>query len=173
VIEARRRLSRTRSRLRRSFKFVLRYDGSIRVWNGTKNVTFPTGADVMSVALSADGEAIISGGLNEVVEVRDIKSGRVIKTISDGVDGFVYAVAALPGGKTILSAGAYGRVQLWDLASGDLIRAFNGTSLYAKAVAVTPDGSTFVVGDDSDHGIRVFRCKARGEWPARLCSMWQ
>jgi WD40 repeat protein len=138
------------------------------VWTDTTNATFATEAEILSVAFSLDGDSVITGDVAKAVTVRDIKSGRVVRTMSEEADGFVYAVAALPDGKTIVSTDAYGRVQLWDLASGDLIRTFKGPETFATAVAVAPDGNTFVVGDDSGT-ISVYNCKASGEWPAQLC----
>jgi WD40 repeat protein len=107
------------------------------------------------------------------VEIREIESGRVVKAMSPLAAGWVKAIAVLPDGNTIVSTASTeteSTIQLWDVASGNLIRTFNEPTKWGflRTVAVTPDGDTFVVGCD-DGTISVFRCKASGERPSRLC----
>jgi WD40 repeat protein len=77
--------------------------------------------DVYAVALTPDGQHIISGSRDGSVKVWDVALRSLVSTFNatpvDGLRHFegVLAVAAMPDGQRILSGDADGRVRLWPL----------------------------------------------------------
>jgi len=76
-----------------------------------------------SVAFSADGSLIISGTRYEQVELLDVRSGRLIRSLSGHV-GSVRAVTFLGGSDQILSGGQDKTLRVWETRTGRLVRAF-------------------------------------------------
>jgi sterol desaturase/sphingolipid hydroxylase (fatty acid hydroxylase superfamily) len=68
---------------------------------------------VRSVAVSADGQWIVSGSFDKTVKVWDVRSGRETRTIT-GHTSHVLAVGVSADGSRIVSAGADGTVKVWD-----------------------------------------------------------
>ena len=60
----------------------------------------------------------------------------------------VRAVAVTPDGRRALSASDDHTVKVWDLVRGEVVASLRGETRM-ESCAVSPDGSTFVVGDRS------------------------
>jgi hypothetical protein len=70
---------------------------------------------VLSVAFAPDGRWVAAGDRAGVVQVWEIKGGRVFQTLQ-GHQGAVHALAFDRSGASLLTAGADGTVRLWDVA---------------------------------------------------------
>jgi WD40 repeat protein len=68
---------------------------------------------VKSVACSPDGNRLISGGLDQTVQMWDVMSGEEMGSIQ-AHSGGVLAVCFSPDGRTVLSAGADHLLRLWE-----------------------------------------------------------
>jgi WD40 repeat protein len=108
---------------------------------------------VMAVAISPDGQHIVSGGSDGTVRVWDLASGRLERT-PEGHTGKVEAVAVTADGR-IVSGGDDHTVRVWHLASGHLERTLKRHTGRVVAVAVTADGQHIVSGSD-DGTVRVW-----------------
>jgi eukaryotic-like serine/threonine-protein kinase len=98
-------------------------------------------AAVTAVALSVDGQTLVSGSEDRTIRVWDMRSGN--SRPLQGHANTVYAVALSPDGKTIASGSADKTVRFWDLATGTLIRTLSepgGHRDAVQAIAYSPDG---------------------------------
>src|SRR5689334_13818425 len=72
---------------------------------------------VASVAFTADGTTLASGGCDGMVKLWDVKTGKELATLQGGGGDHVYAVAFSPDSKTLAVGRQTGPVELWDVAS--------------------------------------------------------
>jgi hypothetical protein len=102
-------------------------------------------AKVHSVAFSPDGQLLASGSSDTTIKLRDVATGREIRTFS-GHTGEVTGVVFSPDG-TLLASGSLDKtVKLWDVATGREIRTFSGHSSVVGSIAFAPDGTTLASG---------------------------
>ncbi|MFM6728217.1 MAG: trypsin-like peptidase domain-containing protein, partial [Dolichospermum sp.] len=122
--------------------------------------------DVTSVAISADGQTLVSGSGDNTIKIWNLGTGQLIRTLS-GHSAGVWSVAISPDGRTLASlySGSItsrGVVEhiigIWNLATGELIHTL---SSYSKGVAISPDGNTLA--SDSYDGAITIRNLATGE----------
>jgi WD40 repeat protein len=102
---------------------------------------------VTAVAVSPDGRAIVSGGLDLTINLWDDTNGRRLRTLN-GHSEYVKAVAFSPDGRTIVSGSKDKTLKLWDVASGRELRTLSGHTSAVNAVAFSPDGRTIVSSGD-------------------------
>ncbi len=99
---------------------------------------------VRSVAFSADGKTLVSGGDDGVIRLWDPATGRAIKTIRP--DHTVFAVAVAPDGR-IAAACVDRAARLWD-ADSALIETLKSDD-WLTAIAFAPDGRLAYGGDSA------------------------
>ncbi|MGY1761042.1 caspase family protein [Geodermatophilus sp. SYSU D00779] len=109
---------------------------------------------VEAVAVTPDGEQIVSGSNDDTMRVWDLATGETLQTLT-GHTGSVRAVAVTPDGEQIVSGGSDGTVRVWDLATGETLQTLTGHTEGVEAVAVTPGGQQIVSGG-SDGTVRVW-----------------
>jgi len=78
--------------------------------------------DVWSVAISTDGQTIVSGGDDGTVKMWN-RLGQQIAEPFKGHQGFVSSVAISTDGQTILSGGDDGTVRMWDIKFDTWLKA--------------------------------------------------
>ncbi len=133
-------------------------DKTVRVWNlhsGELLRTFKGHKDwVRSVAISPDGNTIISGSDDKTIKVWNLQTGALLHTLARH-EGFVISVAISPDGNTIISGSRDKTVRVWSLHSGELLNTLTGHEGFVR-VAISPDGQTLVSGGGSDKTVRVW-----------------
>ncbi|HEY9850266.1 MAG TPA: WD40 repeat domain-containing protein [Leptolyngbyaceae cyanobacterium] len=67
-----------------------------------------------TVAISPNGQILISGGSDRVITVRSLYSGKIIRTFSGHTDG-IKSIAITPSGQTIISASWDNTIKIWNL----------------------------------------------------------
>jgi WD40 repeat protein len=101
--------------------------------------------EISSLALSADGSTVVTGGWDGNLTVWDARSGEVRASFTGDPDG-VETVAISPDGERIAMHGA--RLRLWDATGGEQgeARSLGEEWFGAIPLAFSPDGSTLVSG---------------------------
>ncbi len=98
---------------------------------------------VTSVAFSPDGKSVLTGGLNRIVRIWDVVTGRPIgqPLIHPEV---VKAMAFSPDAKIIVTGCVDGTARSWDAATGQPIVHPIAHKVEVRSVAFSPDGKTIL-----------------------------
>ena len=105
------------------------------------------------VAVTPDGEKIVSASRDGMVKVWDIETGQVSLTLA-GHNDAVTSVKVTPDGKKIVSSGWDRTVKVWDIETGQASLTLAHNSVVSN-VAVTPDGKKIVSASD-DRMVKVW-----------------
>ncbi|MBE9034388.1 nSTAND1 domain-containing NTPase [aff. Roholtiella sp. LEGE 12411] len=100
---------------------------------------------VNSVAISADGQTIVSGGRDGTVRLWN-RQGFPLAEPLRGHKGYVRSVAISADGQTIVSGGSDGTVRLWNHQGLLLAKSLRGHEHVVSFVAISADGQTIVSG---------------------------
>lgn len=123
-------------------------DRSARLWDlGTgKELRRFVGHEekVESAALSVDGQRLMTAAADHTVRFWNLQSGQLLDVLKSQSAGA--AVAIDPRFQLLVQAGWDGRVELLDARTGELLERLDAHRSMAMAVALSPDGSTFVSG---------------------------
>ena len=116
---------------------------------------------VHSVAYSANGHLLASGGEDGAALVWDTVTGREFRMLKLD-SGVVSAVSLSPDG-TLLAAGAHdGTVVIWETATGRMLHVLKGHSGPVNSVSFTANGRTIASGS-ADHSIKLWDAAAGSE----------
>jgi len=111
---------------------------------------------VTSLAVSPDGNTVLSGSDDGVVRLWNIENGREVGTFRGHTDA-VTSVAFSPDGRLALSAGLEGSTRLWDIASGRKVRTFAGAGSESNTAALfAPDGRSILSEACSKKGLALW-----------------
>jgi WD40 repeat protein len=83
------------------------------------------------VAISADGQTIVSGGADGTVRVWDAISGEQLEVLR-GHTGTVWSVALSADGQHVVSGGFDGTVKVWDPRSSAALRTVQPERRYER-----------------------------------------
>jgi tricorn protease-like protein len=126
------------------------HDHTIIIWDlatgELRNTLTVTGDSYhsLSVAISPDGQTIVSGSYDKTIKIWDLATGKLLRTLT-GHSGGVNSVAISPDGQTIVSGSGDNTIKIWNLATGKLLRTLTGHD-YVYSVAISPDGQEIVSG---------------------------
>jgi WD40 repeat protein/tRNA A-37 threonylcarbamoyl transferase component Bud32 len=115
---------------------------------------------VTAVALGADGDTAISGGLDDTIRVWRCSTGELLNTLR-GHTKAVNCLTVSPDGKTLVSGGDDATIRVWNLKTGALLMTLSGHARDVSTVAISADGK-IVVSGSSDRTIRLWNL-ARGD----------
>lgn len=96
---------------------------------------------VNAVAISPDGQTIVSGSWDGTIQFWDLEGNSIVEPFR-GHQGDVTSVAFSPDGEVIASGGGDSTVRLWNLAGNSLGRPFWGHQGDVTSVVFSPDGQT-------------------------------
>lgn len=146
------------------------YDGSL-TWNRLRDGNLLRVVEqahhgwVRDLALTADGERLVSVGNDMLVKVCDARDGKVIHTLAghapltpQGYVSALYTVAVSPDGRMAASGDRAGEVRIWDIEQGKLIHQWRSAEFYTfdpekrdrsiggiRRLRFSPDGATLAI----------------------------
>jgi WD40 repeat protein/predicted Ser/Thr protein kinase len=109
---------------------------------------------VWSVALSQDGQTLVSGSQDDTIKVWNPTTGELSRTINAQA-GSVRAVSLSADGKTLAAGNGDNSIKVWDLPTGKLRYTLSGHTGSVWSVALSRDGKTLVSGSQ-DNSIKVW-----------------
>ena len=111
-------------------------------------------AQVLCVALTADGRRAVSGSADHTLKVWDLESGEELRTL-EGHHDWVRSVALTADGRRAISGSDDQTLKVWDLESGQALRTLRGHSGWVRSVVLTGDGWRAVSASD-DRTLKVW-----------------
>ena len=109
---------------------------------------------VNSLAISPDGQLLISGSVDKSVNIWNLPQGKIIHSMKGHINE-VWTVAISPDGNTAASGSGDSTIKLWDLATGTLKKEFSSQSGWVVSLVFSPDGKMLVSGG-ADSTIKVW-----------------
>ncbi|MET0395446.1 MAG: NB-ARC domain-containing protein [Longimicrobiaceae bacterium] len=109
-----------------------------------------------ALAITPDGQRIVSGAYDKTLKVWDLESGREVHSL-EGHTHAVQAVAVTPNGRYAVSD-----LKVWDLERGRNVRDLKGYTGEITALAITPDGR-HAVSSCKDKKLRVWNLESGRE----------
>jgi WD40 repeat protein/uncharacterized caspase-like protein len=110
---------------------------------------------VWSLAFSPDSQILASCASDRAIKLWDLKTGELIRAISDAHAGAIWSVAIDPSGDKLISGSSDRTIKVWDLSTGQLIRTLGGHTDTVRIVAVSPDDK-YIISGSSDRTIKVW-----------------
>jgi WD40 repeat protein len=92
------------------------------------------------VAISLDGQRLVSGSSDKTVKVWDAQKGQEVRSLR-GHTGKVKSVSFSPDGKRISGKDSTGKVLTWSATTGQLLPEAEPVPVPQQAEATSPDGS--------------------------------
>jgi WD40 repeat protein len=134
--------------------------GAAKAEDALRTLTGHTGF-VRTVAVTPDGQTIVSGSDDYAVKLWRLSDGLLLRTLT-GFTKTALSVGVTPDGQMVVS-GSYQEIRVWRSSDGTLVRRLPvvdsgdaGHVDWVSSVAITPDGQTIVSGS-YDNTIKVWR----------------
>jgi WD40 repeat protein len=107
-----------------------------------------------SVALSLDGNTLVSGDIGNVTKIWDLTTEKEVRILSGGSG----QVSFSPDGKALLVVSIHDTITLWNLASGQIIHQIKPAtnSLFGFVSAAVSHDSTIIIGGDSNGTVKIW-----------------
>ncbi|BBD70346.1 WD-40 repeat-containing protein [Nostoc commune NIES-4072] len=115
---------------------------------------------VFSLVISPDGKTLACGSQNRGINVWDLQTEQIIRTISGHSNYLVQALAISADGKTLVSGSNDATIKVRNFETGKLIHRFKKHSDGVESVAISPDGQTIVSGS-KDKTIKVWKLQTK------------
>ena len=109
---------------------------------------------IRSIAISPDGQTVVSGSWDNTIKVWDWVNGSLQGTLATQSDK-IFAVAITPDGQTVISGGADGTINIWDLATESLKNTLTDHTNAVYSIAISRDGQTVISGS-ADGTIKIW-----------------
>jgi len=113
---------------------------------------------VRSVAVSPDGQTLVSTQNDRTIKVWNLHTGELLRTLrghSTAMFTYIPTIAISPDGQTIASGSDDKTIKVWNLHTGELLRTLTGHSGSVRSVAIGPDGQT-IASSSHDETIKVW-----------------
>jgi sugar lactone lactonase YvrE len=142
--------------------------------NASVACTLGHSGSVNSVAISPDGQILVSGSDDKTITIWDLSTGQELRTLT-GHSESVNSVAISPDGQTLLSGSRDNTIKIWRLSTGEELRTLTVHSDSVNFVAISPDGqilvssSHTVVSDIYDNTIKIWQLSTGRELRTLTC----
>jgi WD40 repeat protein len=111
-------------------------------------------SSVLALALSADGQRVISGSYDNTLKIWDVANGDCLHTLKGHTDS-VRALVLSADGKRVISGSSDNTIKIWDVASGDCLHTLKGHTDSVRALVLSGDGQLMISGS-SDNTIKIW-----------------
>jgi WD40 repeat protein len=109
---------------------------------------------VLSVAISPNGNKLVSGSADKTIKVWNLNSGKLIHTLIDlsWYSNWITAVAITPDGKTIVSGSTTKTIKIWDLNTGNLKETLQDPKELSSVLSlcISHDGKVIACGSTNN-----------------------
>lgn len=102
---------------------------------------------VWAVAISRDGQTLVSGSEDNTIKVWNLKTGQLNQTLT-GHSDTVRSVALSPDGQTLASGSGDKTIKVWNLYTNKVLATLTGHSSPVWSTAISPDGRTLASGGE-------------------------
>ncbi|KAF5366464.1 hypothetical protein D9757_013587 [Collybiopsis confluens] len=134
---------------------VKRSGGMEIQWEKTLHLIH-VGSTVESVAVSPNGQQVVSGSYDQTVRIWNVQTGQQIGDPLHGHTGWVSSVAFSPDGQQVVSGSHDQTVRIWNVQTGQQIGdPLHGHTNLVTSVAFSPDGQQVVSGS-YDKTVRIW-----------------
>ncbi|KAJ3127712.1 POC1 centriolar protein A [Nowakowskiella sp. JEL0407] len=144
----------TKNRPNGKYPRLIQANGIATEWSPCLSTLEGHSVTVKAVAISPDGDRIVSGSDDQMVKIWDSKTGKEIRTLQGHTD-FVNAVVVTMDGSRIISGSYDKTLAMWDLETGGLIRTLTGHTHSVNSVAVFNEGTRIVSGS-TDKTVKIW-----------------
>lgn len=104
---------------------------------------------VSAIAISADGQTLVSGGQDKALKVWNLQTGELRRTLQSD-SGAIQSVAIAPDGRTVVTGSGDRRVRIWDITSDRRPKMLKGHSSDIHQVRISSDGKTILSSSDGE-----------------------
>ncbi|MBC6475725.1 MAG: hypothetical protein GDA48_25380 [Hormoscilla sp. GM102CHS1] len=108
---------------------------------------------VNSLAISPDGQNIVSCSADRTINIWNFDTGELIHTLT----GNAKVIAISPDSQTLVSGGGK-EINIWEMGAGQLLNTLGSYSPEVTSVAISSDGQMLVTGG-SDGTIQIWRVR--------------
>ena len=114
---------------------------------------------VWSVALSPDGQTLVSSSGDQTIKLWNLQTGKLLRTLS-GHSGTVWSIAISSDGQTLASGSSDNTIKIWKLGTGELLQTLFGHTDRVISVTLSPDGKLLASGS-VDKTIKIWNLSSR------------
>ena len=149
--------------------------GDAEIWDVARRslvTTLPIdAADVLgwAVAFSPDGHTLATGGIDPLVHLWDVRTGKLIRELEQNVGNAVWALDFSPDGRMLAISGGDSFASLWDVASGAQIGPRLGVGSREAMLDLSPDGRRLLMTNGNGQGA-VWNLHPES-WAQRACTL--
>ncbi|MEG4227572.1 Ig-like domain-containing protein [Microcoleus sp. N9_B2] len=128
-------------------------DNTIKIWNlNTGELLSTLEACVYCVAITPDGQTLVSAGCDNTIKIWDLKTNELLHSLHCSNE--VYLVAITPDGQKLISVEDCNIIQIWDLNNQELLKNLGTYSLHywhlyywrSNSIVISPDQEIIIVG---------------------------
>jgi len=110
---------------------------------------------VLSVAMTADSQTIVSGLADGSIKFWHKTTGELVRTFT-GDSGGVWSVAISADGQRLIGSIADRLINIWNVSTGETIHQLTGDPILVKSVSITADGETIASASAEDANIKIW-----------------
>ncbi|MBE9057399.1 serine/threonine-protein kinase [Sphaerospermopsis sp. LEGE 08334] len=136
------------------FSGLLGYLSQTPIENNTHSDGVSAVAGASAVAISPNGQTLISGSDDKTIKIWNLPTRKLKSTLTGHSSSITY-LALTPDARTLVSASWDDTIKIWNLPTGKLKSTLTGHSEKVRTLAISPDGNTLVSG--SDDNIKIWR----------------
>jgi WD40 repeat protein len=140
-----------------SFPQILHVEhGQLSHWPSLEMMISNVGSAVCCIAVSPDGQHIVSGSDDKTICVWNATTGEMVAGPFTGHTDWVNSVAFSPDGQHIVSGSDDQTICVWNATTGEIVAGpFTGHTDSVYSVAFSPDGQHIVSGSDDQNNLCV------------------